>query len=71
MQVTSKSVAVERNSLSKLPDGWRMVKLGDVVEKREETERNPEAAGFERFLKVEHLDADSLKIKRWGLIMED
>jgi type I restriction enzyme S subunit len=71
MQVTSKSVAVERNSLSKLPDGWRMVKLGDVVEKREETERNPEAAGFERFLKVEHLDADSLKIKRWGLIKED
>jgi len=47
----------------------RLVKLGDIVEKREELEHNPEAAGLDKFLKVEHLDEESLKIKRWGLII--
>lgn len=49
-------------------DRWRIVSLGDVVVHRQEQERNPESAGFERYLMVDHLDADRLKISRWGAI---
>ncbi len=49
----------------------RPVKLGDVVEVRNELELNPKDAGFKRYLKVEHLDSESLKIRRWGLIEEE
>ncbi|MBR9802639.1 hypothetical protein GYB59_13560, partial [bacterium] len=58
------------NSLKKSGgnNGWATVRLGDVVVHRQELEREPEAAGFVRFLKVEHLDADRLQISRWGRI---
>jgi type I restriction enzyme, S subunit len=45
---------------------WRRVRLGDVLEKTEYVERNPLQAGFNRYLLVEHLDAGSLRIRRWG-----
>jgi type I restriction enzyme M protein len=60
--------------LAKLPissrTGWQRVRLGDVVEKTEEAERNPLGVGLDRYLKVEHLDADSLRIQRWGNIAD-
>ncbi|MBD1906446.1 restriction endonuclease subunit S [Trichocoleus sp. FACHB-832] len=54
-----------------LDTGWQIVRLGDVVEKTEYKEKNIVSAGLTRFLKVEHLDPDSLKIKRWGIIGEE
>lgn len=47
------------------------VKLGDVVKKVEENEFEPLKAGYERFVKVEHMDADNLRIHRWGSIKDD
>jgi type I restriction enzyme M protein len=50
---------------------WPRVRLGDVAEKTEEVERDPIAAGLSRYLKVEHLDADCLRISRWGNLADD
>jgi restriction endonuclease S subunit len=50
---------------------WRRVRLGDLLEKTEAVERDPLAAGFERYLMVEHMDANSLRIERWGNIADD
>jgi|GEM_PF-1950593 len=45
---------------------WEKVKLIDVVTKKEENDKENAKNRFERFIKVEHLDAESLHIKRWG-----
>lgn len=49
----------------------KMVKLGNVVKKKEITEHEPLRAGFDKFVKVEHMDADNLRIHRWGSIKDD
>lgn len=51
-----------------LPDGWRMVKFGDVVCNVNISEHNPMEKGLERFVGLEHIDPGSLQIKRWGMI---
>lgn len=53
-----------------LPTGWRWVALGEVVRNVNATEPDPLAAGVERFVGLEHLDSDSLQIKRWGLVRD-
>jgi len=45
---------------------WTPVKLSDVVTKKEENDRDNAQNMFDRFLKVEHLDAGSLHVKRWA-----
>lgn len=45
---------------------WTKVKLGDVVIKKEENDRENAHKRFDRFLKVEHMAAESLHIKRWS-----
>jgi type I restriction enzyme M protein len=49
---------------------WRRVRLGDLLEKTEAIERNPLQAGLDRYLMVEHMDANSLRIQRWGNIAD-
>lgn len=46
---------------------WTRVKLGDLATKQEENDKANAKNRFSRFLKVEHLDPESLHIKRWGL----
>ncbi|ELA9372132.1 restriction endonuclease subunit S [Vibrio parahaemolyticus] len=49
-----------------LPEGWKMVKFGDIakhVSKRVE----PSETDLEVYVGLEHLDPDSLKIKRHGV----
>lgn len=49
-----------------LPEGWQMVKFGDIakhISKRVE----PSETGLEIYVGLEHLDPDSLKIKRHGV----
>ncbi|HEV2860526.1 MAG TPA: restriction endonuclease subunit S [Pyrinomonadaceae bacterium] len=53
-----------------LPEGWQRVKFGDVVRNVDVAERNPLENGLERYVGLEHLDPESLHIKRWGLIEE-
>jgi type I restriction enzyme, S subunit len=45
---------------------WAKVKLGDVVTKIEENDKKSARNRYDRFLKVDHLDTESLHIKRWG-----
>lgn len=50
------------------------VRIGDIVKKVEENEWNKSEllrAGYERFVKVEHMDADDLRIHRWGSVKDD
>jgi hypothetical protein len=50
--------------------GWRRVRFGDVVENSNESERDPEAAGVERFIGLEHLEPGSLHVKSWGNVAD-
>jgi type I restriction enzyme S subunit len=47
-------------------DNWEKVKLIDVLTKKEENDRENAHLRFDRFLKVYHMDAESLHIKRWA-----
>jgi len=46
-----------------LPHGWRMMRFGDVVRNCTAAERDPLAAGFERYIGLEHIEPECLKIK--------
>lgn len=50
---------------------WQKVKLIQVVTKLEENDRENAKNRFDRFLKVEHMDAESLHIKRWATQEEE
>lgn len=45
---------------------WKRVAFGDVVRNVNVTVRDPEAAGIDRVIAMEHLDPGELKIERWG-----
>lgn len=49
---------------------WPTVCFGDVVENVNETERDPQAAGLERFIGLEHLEPGSLHIREWGSVAD-
>jgi type I restriction enzyme S subunit len=48
-----------------IPVGWRLVKFGDVVENMNETARDPESIGLDRVVGLDHMDPESLSLKRW------
>lgn len=50
---------------SSLPKGWRFVKFGDAVDNMNETTRDPEAIGLDRVVGLDHMDPESLPLKRW------
>ncbi|MEQ9621114.1 hypothetical protein [Coleofasciculus chthonoplastes] len=54
----------------KLKSGWKWVKFGDVVRLSKERSKDPEADGIDRYIGLEHIDPDDLKIRRWGLVCE-
>lgn len=45
--------------------GWKMVRFGDVVSNASLVERNPEAAGIERIVGLDHFEPGNLHIRRW------
>ena len=49
---------------------WKRVRFGDVVESLNETERDPEEAGIDRFIGLEHLEPGSLHIRAWGNVAD-
>ncbi|BAY91434.1 MULTISPECIES: restriction endonuclease subunit S [unclassified Tolypothrix] len=53
-----------------LKAGWKLVKFGDVVRLSKDRATNPEAEGIERYVGLEHIDPDDLRIRRWGLVAE-
>lgn len=50
----------------KLPDGWRWVRFGDVVREVRAATRDPEMDGLTRVVGLEHLDSESLPLRRWN-----
>ncbi len=58
------------NDITKRRDDWCLVKFGDVVNNVDISERNPLENGLERYIGLDHIDPESLHIKRWGLIEE-
>ena len=46
--------------------GWARVAFGDVVRLGAARVSDPEAAGFARYVGLEHLDPGDLTIRRWG-----
>ena len=49
--------------------GWKRVRFGDVVENCAET-CDPESAGLERFVAMEHLEPGSLHVRSWGNVAD-
>ena len=49
-----------------LKPGWKRVAFGDVVRLSAARATDPEAAGFARYVGLEHLDPGDLTIRRWG-----
>jgi len=45
---------------------WRRVRFGDAVQSITDRVDDPSSAGVERYVGLEHLDAGSLTINRWG-----
>ena len=45
---------------------WTTVAFGDVVKLSKERSRDPEADGLERYIGLDHIDPNDLKIRRWG-----
>ena len=49
-----------------LPDGWRLVRFDQMAECVTDRVDNPADAGVERYVGLEHLAPESLRIRRWG-----
>ena len=45
---------------------WKRVKFGEVAECVNDRVDDPKAAGVDRYVGLEHLDPESLAIRRWG-----
>jgi type I restriction enzyme S subunit len=54
------------NPASTLPDGWQVVRFDQMAENIAVRVDDPSAAGVERYVGLEHLDPESLKLRRWG-----
>lgn len=52
--------------MSRSGSGWRLVKFGAIAECINDRVDDPAAAGVERYVGLEHLETDSLRIRRWG-----
>ena len=46
---------------------WRRVKFGDMAECVTDRVDNPAESGVDRYVGLDHLDPDSLTIRRWGV----
>ena len=53
-----------------LKPGWSRVALGDVARLNTDRASDPEAAGFSRYVGLEHIDPGDLTIRRWGNVSE-
>jgi hypothetical protein len=46
--------------------GWKRVRFSELAECVNDRVDDPAKSGVERYVGLDHLDADSLKIRRWG-----
>jgi type I restriction enzyme S subunit len=52
--------------MTDLKPGWKRVKFGEVVRLNKETCKDPEAAGINRVIGLEHLEPGDLRVRSWG-----
>jgi len=60
------SVETNQGAVKALPQGWRMVKFGEIAENISDRIDDPSKAGVDIYVGLDHLDSESLKIRRWG-----
>jgi len=53
-----------------LKPSWSRVRFGDVVTLNTDRCADPVAAGIERYVGLEHIEPEDLRIRRWGLVEE-
>ncbi len=53
-----------------LKAGWKPVKFGDVVKLSRSRCSDPEGEGIERYVGLEHIEPENLRIRSWGLVKE-
>lgn len=53
-----------------LKSGWRRVKFGDVVRLSKARSNDPIADGYDRYIGLEHIEPEDLRIKRWGNVAD-
>lgn len=53
-----------------LKPGWKWVKFGDVVHLNNERIADPKTAGIERYVGLEHITPEDLRIRDWGLVAD-
>ena len=56
--------------MAELKPGWRRVKFGEVVQLNKDRCANPAEEGIDRYVGLEHVDPEDLRIRRWGLVAE-
>lgn len=58
------------NDSTLLKPGWTWVKFGDVVRLNTDRCADPAGNGIERYVGLEHIEPEDLRIRRWGLVAE-
>ena len=58
-------------SEKQIKDGWQMVEFGEIAKQVKSTTKDPAEDGLEFYVGLEHLDPQSLRIARKGIIAED
>jgi type I restriction enzyme S subunit len=56
--------------MTDLKPGWRLVKFGDVVRLGKESCKTPELEGLKRYIGLEHITPNELRIQSWGDIAD-
>lgn len=54
----------------KMTNGWSRVAFGDMVRLSRQRSTDPRKEGFERFVGLEHIEPQNLRIRRWGNISD-
>jgi type I restriction enzyme S subunit len=52
--------------MTDMKPGWQRVKFGEVVRLNKETCKDPESAGIERVIGLEHLEPGDLRVRSWA-----
>jgi type I restriction enzyme S subunit len=53
-----------------LRPGWARVRFGDVVRLNTDRCADPEREGIERYVGIEHIEPEDLRLRRWGLVAD-
>lgn len=57
-------------NVANLKAGWQRVKFGDVVRLSKARSSDPIADGYDRYIGLEHIEPEDLRIRRWGNVAD-